>query len=642
LNTLFKVIILATVILSVNALPGRVEEKQTPSQDSFGADVNLDKLVTYQTRGESIGIVVDALAQASGIALRAGTSSKDWEVRDRKISIFANKLPLRELMNSISRTTNFKWQISGEDSSKTYRLVWDNKSRAQTLELSDKSTTVAQATQTDQVAATPADTEFFPGYGNNAPLTPEQQANLEIANPFLAWWQKSGMAKAVGGVLNTVPGASGALSTGSQFSMSGGQLSTDGRKAVLKLLNSSNKNGGILGGIKGRGALRNIRKNLDNANISINHSVSAGSYGNIQVSYGNSSISTPLLDSKSVTANTIGKMYTQSKQSGKSMNSRGYKGDLKRAADADVSATDTSGTRKSSTTDTNSNTPSTTETTKDAATSGSTTSAVKEKKAFKLSNKPLSIELMRASRLLNVSVVSDWFGDPLPSADAQGAASSKPDEVLDDIADRYAYTWDRPSAASEFRDTDWASKSFLLLPDEWLAGFRKIFAETGTLDLPVLAQMADLSPGQFEVAIETDSVLGNTGISKAVLRNVDFLKLYATLSNEERGAVFSADALNLKSLDMGKIPLAKTAVSRNASFLEKNDIPLLLRGEVKPEGKSFTYQFTAFLDNAKSKPVKWSIQTPVYRPGPARTTDTTGPIIQTGKVKNVTPKSVRE
>lgn len=44
--------------------------------------------------------------------------------------------------------------------------------------------------------------------------------------------------------------------------------------------------------------------------------------------------------------------------------------------------------------------------------------------------------------------------------------------------------------------------------------------------------MVDLSPGQFEVAIEAVGVIGHSGIAKSFIRNASFLKLYATLINE--------------------------------------------------------------------------------------------------------------
>lgn len=635
LNTAIRAITIFVLLFTITIRPGWVEEIQSQPPDTLGVDSNLDKFVTYQTRGECIGTVVDALAQASGAILRAGTNSQDWEVRDRKVSIFANRLPLRDLMNSLSRVTNFKWQVSGEDSSKTYRLVWDNKSKTQARQLVNQSTAVAQTPKSGQLTATPVDSEFYPGFGNTVPLTPEQQANLQTTNPFLAWWQKSGMAKAVGRVMNTVPGTAEAISSGSRFSISGDQLTPDGRKAVLTFLNRSNQNGGILGGVKGKGALKNIRKNLNKANVNVNKSVSAGSFGSIEVSYGKFSISAPLLDSKSVTASTIGNMYQESRQIGKPMGNqlRGHKGDLKRAAVADSSAAESSAAPAASAGETGRDAAAT-NAAKNSATSGNST--------FKTSNKPLSIELMRVSRLLKVSVVSDWFGDPTPSSETREVSTSVPDDVFDDIADRYSYTWDNPSAISEFKDAGWAAKSFLVLPDDWLAGFRKALVDTGTLDLPMLAQMADLTPEQFEVGIDSDEILGNSAIAKAVLRNADILRLYASLSNEERNAVFSADALNLKTLSMGKISLAKAAVARNADFLKKNDVPLLLHGEVKSEGKAQIYQFMVFLDEANSQTLKWTIQTPIYKPRPARTIDTVGPKIQAGKINKATPKSEGE
>lgn len=603
------------------------------AEDGYGPDAKLDQRVTYQVRGERLGTVVDSLAEAAGVNLRAGTNSKDWEVLDRRVNLFVNKLPLRSLMDSISRVTGFKWQISGDAGSKTYRLVWDEKSKAEAIAALNASSTApvpaAGQNQSAQANAQPADMEYYPGYASTAPLTAEQKTNLQLTSPFLAWWENSGMAKAVGGVLGNVPGTAGAIASGSKLTLTGSQLSVQGKKAVQQFLGKANRNGRILGGVQGRGALRNIRKNLKDAKISVNQSVSAGSFGSVTVSYGKWSINAPLLNSNSATANAIGKIYSQNKQAGRRVSSRlrTQQGDLIRAADADLSAATSKTERPTS------------KGSDKAASSDSNSGSVKEQNTgFKPSSKPLSFELMRAGKQFQVSIVSDWFGDPVPIDHSTAPVPNIADDVLDDIADRYEYTWEKAGAVSEFRDEESLEKAFYLIPEQWLEPIRKVFVETGTLDIDQLAVLSQLNKGQLQVGLQSDEILGEGNIGRTVLRNLDMIRLFSVLSPAQRQAVFS-QGLDLKTLAVENIPLAKAVVAGRKAFLASNDTPLVLRGEVVSEGKSFNYHFVVSLNGDENQSLKVDLKTPVYNAKTNRKIETVGPKILVAKTGSSSSKA---
>ena len=108
--------------LSIPTRPGAQVEAAAPETDT-----RLAQKVTYEAKRKTVVTILADLSATTGVTLRAGYNSQDWQVRDRKMNIFAKDIPLADLMNSIARVMKFKWSRSENDGVYSYRLYMDRK-----------------------------------------------------------------------------------------------------------------------------------------------------------------------------------------------------------------------------------------------------------------------------------------------------------------------------------------------------------------------------------------------------------------------------------------------------------------------------------------------------------------------------------
>src|SRR3989339_864533 len=100
--------------------------ERSATQDSDN-DVRLAQKVTYEARHKAVKAILADLSDMTGITLKAGYNKQDWQVRDRKMNIFAKDIPLAQLMNSIARVMKFKWGINVDADPWTYHIYMDRK-----------------------------------------------------------------------------------------------------------------------------------------------------------------------------------------------------------------------------------------------------------------------------------------------------------------------------------------------------------------------------------------------------------------------------------------------------------------------------------------------------------------------------------
>ena len=164
---------------------GSAVAEKSASGDRLSSDSHLSAKITFSGKKIPIRKVVEELTQMGGIALRAGTSNKDWEVRDRKVNVFAKETPLYEVMNAISRVTGFKWSIEEEENKPLYRIVWDPKSRQEVEALRES------IQQTDDLAASDIRNQSLDSIMNLNNMSSEDLAKLKTSNPYLFWMAAS-------------------------------------------------------------------------------------------------------------------------------------------------------------------------------------------------------------------------------------------------------------------------------------------------------------------------------------------------------------------------------------------------------------------------------------------------------------------
>jgi hypothetical protein len=96
-------------------------------------DARLSREVTLQVKGMALSDVCEALRTQTGIQLAAGRS-----VADEKVTIFCEKLTLRQVMRHVNRLFGFTWLRSGKAGEFRYELAQDLKSQLLEEELRNR------------------------------------------------------------------------------------------------------------------------------------------------------------------------------------------------------------------------------------------------------------------------------------------------------------------------------------------------------------------------------------------------------------------------------------------------------------------------------------------------------------------------
>jgi Putative zinc-finger len=96
-------------------------------------DARLSREVTLQQKATALSDLCDRLRADTGIQLGAGPS-----VADEKVTLFCEKLPLRDVMRQLSRPFGYAWLRSGKAGEYRYELVQDLRSQLLEEELRNR------------------------------------------------------------------------------------------------------------------------------------------------------------------------------------------------------------------------------------------------------------------------------------------------------------------------------------------------------------------------------------------------------------------------------------------------------------------------------------------------------------------------
>jgi hypothetical protein len=96
-------------------------------------DTRLDRAVTVAAKATALSDLCEQLRAGSGIRLIAGRS-----VADEKVTVFCEKLPLRDVMRQLSRPFGYTWLRSGKTGEYRYELAQDLKSQLLEEELRNR------------------------------------------------------------------------------------------------------------------------------------------------------------------------------------------------------------------------------------------------------------------------------------------------------------------------------------------------------------------------------------------------------------------------------------------------------------------------------------------------------------------------
>ena len=567
--------------------------KQEAEEADSSVDARLAQKVTYEARKKTVHAIVDDLAELTGVKLSAGYNRKDWQVRDRRMNIFAKDVPLSSLMASIARVMKFKWIKNTEVNPPTYRLYMNRK----TL-LDAETQRLREEEETNRRIAEKREKELS-AYIKLGNLSDKDMAKLKQDNPFKYFVAKSGLTNSLGAFFGEVPMAVDAIANGRTLALNGNNLSPSAQSGLLRSMQD-------IAQLQSRFSRRpvnlpeDLAGNMGQVNIQLNQHMEfvkntpAASMllGMMSISYGDKSLDVPFIDPDSNMAKLLGKILVQSEEEGKLVEdvAKGYQGEFMTAMMNDIKTVESG------------------EPVNEHPDDPALEATVKvEADTTKLED--IQAALAKASGL---SVVSDNFGDSMGFMAGERKFDDTLKNVLDTITQRNHYNWDLHKSVIELRDRDWYRKRNAQLPEDWIEGWKQTLKDTGTLDIGDLSRIAALEFEQITMNITPDETLTSSNVVGVIMQARDVLRLYAALDDSARAMLFSTGGLNLASVSSNQWPSVEKLISaRNAAFLEDPSM-LTMRATREQKGKTFTYTFT--VDNTgEQTPLKWGFTTPEYK-----------------------------
>lgn len=583
-------------------LPGQVQK----SDETDDADSRLSQKITYTASARTVAAILDDLTTATGVTFKAGTNNSDWQVRDRKMTISVTDVPLNRLMNSMARVMKFKWQKSGDDGKWIYRLYLDRKS------LLDAEAQRVRSEERAEEARAKKRAEGVEQYAKLMNLTEEEKNDLRQTNPFLYMAAESGLGKSLGQFFREVPAAFDAFANGRRLDLDGASLSPTAQSNLMSAIKDMSR---IEQKMMGRERSQLDTLDPSKLSIGVNDSlehisgVPVGGFmlGNMSVSYDGGKIDIPFLDPQSKMANAVGTILVESQEQKRSI-SDVMKDHIGEFMEAVKTAT------------------------KEAAATGEPLTehpddpALKEEITIKADSAKLPDVELALAKEAKMPVVSDYFGSIGPLS---GAPSGKMEirKALDTISETYNYNWDKHSEILEFRDRNWFRKRTHQIPESRIDVWRNEANSTGTIDLDSLSQIGQLTQEQYIQNVMSDETLGQQSLNNCIFGNQDLLKLYGSLSADQRRALMSTAGMDVAMLSPEQYSQAEKQLQAKLgteTVRSANSIAIAcLRDTTRQtsDNKSVTYRFTLYVDGVSSGP-EWSLTTPAMKKNEEKKQDT--------------------
>ena len=559
--------------------PGAVKNVENNLAES---DARLAQKITYEAIRKPVSAILSDLSEMTGITLKSGYNSQDWQVRDRKMNIFAKEIPLNELMNSIARVMKFKWSRSGENDEWTYRLYMDRK----TL-LDAETQRLREEDRFDQKMAKRRE-KALSDYKRVSNLSEQELEKLREDDPFMYVLAKHGIANSFGNLLREAPAIAETLAQGQELELEMSALSPTAQQELVKTLCGWDK---ILGN-----ANRQIPE-IDQGTIRINRGMadikSRPEAGFVLGEIGMSNVGDlPIVKTDCNTAKLIGKAIIKAEQEQKPLSQ------ILRSSDDELRqsmATDIKHENKDDTIIEHPDEPDLHEKIKLPKTSVNYIESIES-------------EIAQAS---NLTVVSDAF-ERRPSNFSNGIDRSEAElrDVLERFASEFNYTWEKHGSEIEFRDKKWYSKRLAQIPQAWIDKWAETLKKTGTLDISDLSDIALLTKEQFNLNISQDEPFSRLDMS-AIFGTREFLKFYAVLTENQRALIFTEMGLNLKELPQALRLQIEKLINSHTLFTENPDAQIVMNGTRKQKNKQFEYSFEVTKTD-DMKPMDWQLTTPKY------------------------------
>lgn len=583
-------------------------------KDDTEVDSRLDQKVTYEAKQKTVSEILEDLTKQTGVTLKAGQNSKDWESRDVKMCIFARDLPLRKLMNSMARVMKFRWTREGKEGEYVYRFYMSERTRREAEERRIREEENRQKWLTEKRRKA-LESYLATATLASASVSPAELEKLKTENPFLYALAKAEILQPLTGLLREAPGAMDAIMTGQYLTVPATTLSPEGQNLLIKSMQNLRRFENKLGGME-RPLSDDIASKIDQAKISINWNLEelgnipdmGFMLGMIRISVGGENVHIPLIDPNSSIARFIGNALIKTEEGVP----------IEEALKPSIS--DIEKVIRSEEFQTGEPEP-----------EHPDEPALHEKYNFKPQDNNFVEVMAELSKITGLSIVSDnYFSYGLNLGMMRGKNQNEERElkdILDSLAKGYGYNWEKHGEVIEFQDKKWYQKRTALIPQDWIRAWREKLKKTGTLEIDDLAQIASLSPEQLRANIASEEVFARANLMSIYFVHKDTLRLYGALDENRRAVLFSG-GLDLHLLTPDQLKLAEKLLDRRKaeylSHLSIPDTPIIMSASREKLDKQYRYSFiiTVEAQDLAVEPIKWDILTPLYvEPSPKPKTE---------------------
>lgn len=563
-------------------VPGaRVETSATEETDR-----RLDQNVTYEAKRKTVLAILADLSEMTGITFRAGCNNRDWQVRDRKMSIFIKDMPLANLMSSIAHVMKFKWEIGSKDNMPTYRLYMDRKTLLGAERERFCEEELLKKKLSKQREDCLAGLEVFNGLSN------QDLDTLKSTYPALYMQAKFGWADLLPELFAQVPAARDAWLTGEELPIAVSALTPELQEALHRTTNTMvdtyNKITG--GSIVAPPDISNGTFMINFDKGSRGYQIGSKILGIVTVRAGSAQVESDFVGPESESMRRYAnKVIAVLESSEAPIGIEGFNQMNKNAAqEIGEEKTDLGEPINVHPEDT----------------------SLHNKVQIKIEGDTFADMLAALAKASGFAVVSDSFEKRFPGIAFSGQEVELK-SVLDKIESCGHYNWDKQGTVLEFRDRDWFRKRAAQIPEAWLEPWRKALINTDTLDIDYLSQISMLSDEQFWANILSDDVLGGIGLANLICLNRNLLKFYACMNENQRSMLLSDNGIDLPTLAPDREPLIDRLLGVNSKYLDNSEMRVNISGVKKTKGKQFEYEF-AVTAGGEPTPIAWNFTTPKY------------------------------
>lgn len=537
------------------------------------SDPRLDQKVTYQAKGQLLHKALTELTDKTGVVMTCGKNEKDWEVRDRKVSIAVKDMPLKDLQQQLSKLLHFTWARGSKDGQPTYRLFQDLKSKREeeSLRVAAKEAQEKKMMERRQSVLTTME--------KLETLTPEQIESLKTESPMMYVLAREPIGKGILQLMHALPGARSALLNGSEYQVglsNAPSETTDAARACVKGMDSliqrlDPMHRSVFGGLADN--IQNARVTINNSSDEMNSFGGGGMFlGMLSVeAEGFPEAGIPLVDPTSPIADTMGKMLIKLMEGSSIMELAGeFRGEMEKAVN---------------------------ETMKSDETDEPLPDDPDFEKLVKLELKPsdkLPETLEALAKKMDMQVFSDHFVSMMPTFPISHE-EQKLGKLLKSIASTYGKQFKKTGNTIVFTDRKWFEKRTWEVAENMLEYWRTAINK-GNLQLDDLVWMACLTDEQIMNTLMPDENIRS--VAGRLMSNKHLLRLHAVLTESQKRSMKSKYGLNPQALTDRQWPYFEYLISgsgrmggrtRNSSkFTHETPMALFLTEDEKNGSYTFT------------------------------------------------------